>query len=324
MVLDEASLSVMRDLVRSVAERDDVPSEVAARAAIVVSELGRNHLRHAVGGRIAVSSITRGEHRGIEIVAADAGPGIVDIASGIDAPARAEGSLGVGVGSVFRLSSEVDVDVRRGEGTCVVARLFDRETPRRREVGVYGRPLGGERVSGDHAGFRRELDALVLAVCDGLGHGPSARDASDAAMSVFHELASENATRVFEQCRVRLADERGVVMSITRIDEALSTMTTSTIGNIDVQVCAPRSSRRFGSVSGVLGGRPFAASTRVPVESAALEKQDVVVLATDGISSKLSIEQDFTLLRMHPIVLAQRIVERFERTNDDALVLVSR
>ena len=48
------------------------------------------------------------------------------------------------------------------------------------------------------------------------------------------------------------------------------------------------------------------------------------MLATDGIGSRLSIEEELALLRMHPVVVAQRIIERFGRANDDALVLVAR
>lgn len=59
-------------------------------------------------------------------------------------------------------------------------------------------------------------------------------------------------------------------------------------------------------------------------ETVALGDGDLVVLATDGIGSRLSIEGELALLRQHPIVIAQRIIERFGRANDDALVLVAR
>lgn len=322
-VLDEASLTVVRDRVRAVASEASVPSEVTDRALLVATEIGRNHLRHARGGRIAARAITRGEHRGLELVAADRGPGLVDVATSLDALPRAEGTLGVGIGSVRRLSSEVDFDVRVGEGTRIVARLFDRAAPRRREVGVYGRPIAGEKVSGDHALFRRIDEALVLGVCDGLGHGPPAREAAHAAMKVFFERANETPVAILDAAHGELGRTRGVVMAIARVAENTSALETASVGNIDVQVCSPRSARRFGGTSAVVGG-----SVRPPAkprsETVSLGDGDLVVLATDGIGSRLSIEGDLALLRQHPIVIAQRVIERFGRANDDALVLVAR
>ena len=47
-------------------------------------------------------------------------------------------------------------------------------------------------------------------------------------------------------------------------------------------------------------------------------------MMTDGIVTKASIENDAMLLRMHPAAIAQRVLERFARATDDALVLVVR
>lgn len=322
-VIDEASLTMVRDRIKQVAAEGGVATEIADRALLVATELGRNHLRHARAGRIAVRTITRGEHRGLELVAADRGLGILDIATAIDALPRTEGTLGLGVGAVRRLSSEVDFDIRIGEGTHVRARLFDEAVPRRREVGIYGRPHEEEKVSGDHARVHRAGDALVLSVCDGLGHGPIARDASIAAMQVFDDTYDDSPSNILEECHRRGGDTRGVVMGICRVAEDAGTLEVSSVGNIDVQVCGPRAVRRFGGSSAVVGGRRSTV-IRVRTDRALLSQGELVILTTDGISSKLAIEDDLALLRMHPIVVAQRIMERFGRTNDDALVLVAR
>jgi anti-sigma regulatory factor (Ser/Thr protein kinase) len=326
-VLDEASLSLVRERIRELASSSGVASEIVDRAVLVASELGRNQLRHALAGRMIVRTVARGGHRGLEITALDRGGGLADAAGALDQrrKAREEGSLGVGVGSVRRLSSEVDFDVRLGEGTRVEARIFADDVPRRREVGIYGRPHSEEKVSGDHGAFRRPegSEALVLVVTDGLGHGPLAREASHAAMSAVYAHASETPSAIIEATGAVLSQTRGVVMAVCRIDEAAATMEAASIGNVELQVCRPRDARRFGGTSAVVGGRGNRPA-KPRSESAPLAQNDVVVLVTDGISSKLSIEQDLALLREHPVVIAQRIMERFGRTNDDALVLVAR
>lgn len=322
-VIDEASLSMVRERIRGVAADGGVASEITDRALLVATELGRNHLRHARAGRVAVRALGRGEHRGLEVVAVDRGAGLLDVAGAIDAPPRSGGTLGVGVGSIRRLSSEVDFDVRVGEGTHVRARLFDAAAPRRREVGIYGRPHEEETVSGDHARVHRGDEALVLAVCDGLGHGPLAREASAMAMEVFDERPDEPPTEILEECHRRLGATRGVVMVVCRIVEEMSTLEMSSVGNVDVQLCAGRTARRFGGSSAVVGGRR-GAPIRTRAERAPFMLGELLIVTTDGISSKLSIDGDPALARAHPIVVAQRVVERFSRPNDDALVLVAR
>ncbi len=322
-VIDDASLSLVRERVKATAAEGGVASEIADRAVLVATELGRNHLRHARSGRIGVHVVRRGEHRGLELVAADRGPGLVDVATAIDAMPRAEGTLGVGIGAIRRLSSEVDFDIRLGEGMQVRARLFDRAAPRRREVGIYGRPHEEEKVSGDHARAHRKGDALVLSVCDGLGHGPLARDASVAAMQVFDERADDAPAHILEACHQALGATRGVVMAVCRVAEDTGTLATASAGNIDVQICTARSVRRIGGSSAVVGGRR-GPPIKVRADLVPFTDGELVIVTTDGISSKMSIEDDVALVRAHPIVVAQRILERFGRANDDALVLVAR
>jgi serine/threonine-protein kinase RsbT len=106
LVLDEASLLVVRERIREVAASSGVASEVVDRAVLAASELGRNQLRHALAGRILVSPIARGEHRGLAITALDRGNGLADAATALARiQARVAGTLGVGVGAVRRLSS---------------------------------------------------------------------------------------------------------------------------------------------------------------------------------------------------------------------------
>lgn len=326
LVLDEASLTVVRDRIREIASSSGVATAVVDRAVLVASELGRNQLRHALAGRILMRSVTRAEHRGLEITALDRGSGLADAASALDRlRARDAGSLGVGVGAVRRLSSEVDFDVRLGEGTRIQARVFGDDVPRRREVGIYGRPHPEEKVSGDHASFTRPdgTDDLVLVVTDGLGHGPLAREASHAAMSAVYEHASDGPEAIVAACERSLGGTRGVVMAVCRLAERSESMETASVGNIELAVCRPRDARRFGGSSAIVGGRGNR-PVKVRTETTSVAEGDLVMMTSDGISSKVSIEQDLALLREHPIIVAQRIMERFGRKTDDALVLVAR
>jgi anti-sigma regulatory factor (Ser/Thr protein kinase) len=323
-VVDEASVSLARDRVREVGREHDVSSAVVDAMVLVASELATNQLRHARGGGIDVRAIARGGVGGLEVVARDRGSGLVDPASALDdAPReRATGSLGAGVASVRRLSDEVDFDSRVGEGLSVAARKFEADVPRRREVGIYGRPIEGERESGDAAAFVRDAAGLTVAVCDGLGHGEHAKAASDVAMKAFIDNASRSPREILEAVHPALAGTRGVVMTVARIDEVRGSIDVAAVGNVSAHLYGVRSARGFGGASFVLGSPQRALVVRS--EEAPIDARESVVVFTDGVRSHVAIEDDLELLRERPIVIAQRIVEQLAREHDDVLVLVAR
>lgn len=321
-VLDEASLTLVRQSVRDAGVAHGVPSEVVEPLVLVATELARNQLRHAVGGRVAVVPITRAGVPGLEIVAVDRGQGIADPAKALEGTPRVSGSLGVGLASACELADEVDVDVRLGEGTMIRARKHAGAVPRRRQVGVYGRPFPGELRSGDHACFRRNGDRLTVGVCDGLGHGNLAREASSAAVKAFHDHATASPLTILEACNLALHQTRGAVMGVARLAEDAGAIEVASVGNIGVQMVGLRKVHRFGGMSFVLGTPP--SRVRKIAEERGPLLDEAVVLFSDGISSRLSIENDLELLRQHPVAIAQRIVEGYARPDDDVLVLVAR
>lgn len=60
------------------------------------------------------------------------------------------------------------------------------------------------------------------------------------------------------------------------------------------------------------------------VEHAPLQPDDVIVMYSDGLATGADISGELQLLRRHPIAIAAHLLERFGRTNDDAIVLVTR
>ena len=321
-VLDEASLSLVRARARDVAAAQRLSPVEAERLTTIASELGRNQLRHARRGQIAARAISRGEHAGVEIIAADEGDGIVDPTRALEGRPRIEGSLGFGLASVRALAYETDIDIRLREGTCIRARVFHGEPPKRREVGIYGRPYRDEPRSGDHGCAYRDDERLVLGVCDGLGHGAPARSAAGEAMRTFMHHRAASPMAILEAAHRALGPTRGAVMAVLALRQQESSLELASVGNVTVELVQPRECRRFGGTSFVLGSTQR--GWRAQANQSAVEKDEALVLFTDGISSRASIEGDFTLLREHPVVIAHQLVERFGRDDDDVLVLVAK
>jgi anti-sigma regulatory factor (Ser/Thr protein kinase) len=318
-LIDEASVSLVRERVREQGARAGLGTVATAALASAASELGHNQLRHAHAGVVVVRSCLRGDEVGVEVVAADRGPGIADVAGALEGRPSHPGSLGAGLAAVLELSDEVDIDVRLGEGTCIWARKFEVSGgPRRPRVGIFGRPYPGERVSGDDAGFIRTSEVLQVGVIDGLGHGDPARDASVRAARALATAGDVAPEALVADCDRLLARTRGAVMVAARLDLARS-LRVAGVGNVAAHVYGHGPSWRFGGSSFVLGSPGGA--RRIALEVHYLDSRDVLLLFTDGIRSRIDLTGELDLLREHPVVVAQRVVERFARADDDVLVM---
>lgn len=113
-----------------------------ARVAMCVAELASNAAKHAGGGRIELSTVSRPPASGHSSVigccvrAKDDGPGMAAPSDSLrdgfsegrfltpDTPARDRRGLGVGLGAVVRLMSEVSVVSPPGGGVVVEAVLW--------------------------------------------------------------------------------------------------------------------------------------------------------------------------------------------------------
>ncbi len=322
LILDEASVAVARERVRAVAKEASLPVLLGETMALVASELLHNHLRHASGGRFLVRVIERDGVRGLEVIAADRGAGVEDPAAAIEgAHARTStkpSSLGAGLGAVFRLSDEVDVDIRVGEGTCIRARKLEQPPRFRSEVGIYARPCPGERTSGDDALFVRDGGCLALVVADGLGHGTKAR--TGAARAAALASVSRAPDETLQEAERALQETRGATVAVMRHQPQAGTLEHAGIGDVAARVECGRKTVGLPGQAGTVGvGRMR--GKRIRLESVPVDAGDFVIVTTDGVASAGGAER--VGLR-HPILAAHALVAGYGRNTDDALAAVAR
>lgn len=91
------------------------------RIEIVILELSRNLLVHAQGGWLKLNEIERNPLHGMEVIAEDQGPGIVDIELALRDGYSTTQTLGAGLPGVRRLMDEFDLQSAPGAGTMVRA-----------------------------------------------------------------------------------------------------------------------------------------------------------------------------------------------------------
>jgi hypothetical protein len=190
------------------------------------------------------------------------------------------------------------------------------------EWAVAQRALPGEELSGDQCVVASRRGVTLLAVFDGLGHGPGAAAASDAAARVLRAHADEDVVGLAQRCHAALEDTRGVVMSLAAYRADLGTLSWLGVGNVEGLLVrlrpregAPRESLLLRS--GVIGYRlPPLASAELAVSAG-----DLLVFATDGIDREFAEEVTPVPAPRH---LAARILDQWGKPNDDALVLAAR
>lgn len=315
-VVDEASVSVVRERVREVGAATGLTEVQTASLVNVASELAQNQRMHARAGVVTVLPLEG--RQGVEIVAVDHGPGIASPMKALKShkEGSAGATLGVGLAAVLELADEVDIDVRIGEGTLIRARKLGDHQPRRPCVGVFGRPIEGERTSGDDATFQRTTSDSLVAVCDGLGHGVEAREASRAAVGALS--ASADLATMIIHANDAAQRTRGAVVTVARLGIG-GAVDLALVGNTAAFVCGRRETRRYSGNPSVLGTRLFKHAT---IESESLARGELLVLFSDGLSNKLTLEHEDTLLHEHPVIIAEQLAARFGSNRDDVMVLV--
>lgn len=83
------------------------------------SELARNMLKYADGGKATIEVVSKGRENGIRLIFKDEGPGIPDINLAMKDGYSSTKSLGLGLPGTKRLVSEFHIESVVGKGTTV-------------------------------------------------------------------------------------------------------------------------------------------------------------------------------------------------------------
>lgn len=95
------------------------------RVSTAISELARNIIKYAGGkGAVIIRTVSKAGRTGLEVVAADRGPGIENVEEALEDHFSSGGTLGLGLPGVRRLMDEFSIQSEPGVGTTVTARIW--------------------------------------------------------------------------------------------------------------------------------------------------------------------------------------------------------
>ncbi len=339
-ITDEAQVGAARRAVHEYASELGFTETELAEIDIVVQEMGTNAVSYAKESGWLHFTTTPGAAAGLELFYWDKGPGIYNLDRAIRDGVSTNGSLGAGLGAIRRLTDEFDVystvrttsrltQRRTSHGTALLARKWLARPAEQAErvaddflqrIGVWSRPHYKETVNGDAYFIKSRGERTLLAVIDGLGHGPGAKDAADVAVDSLEEWMGENVDEVVLAVHDALRATRGAVMGAAMIDRAQGFVHYAGVGNISVR--AFETPQRFHPIptNGTLGAR----LGKIRVWSERWAEGATITLASDGLSEAWDIGSYPELLRRSPQLLAGVLMRDYGRMADDATVLVAR
>jgi len=170
-------------------------------------------------------------------------------------------------------------------------------------------------VCGDAVEIVRAEETLI-AVADGLGHGPEAADASQAFCRYVQDNASLGLEDIIMGASSEISRTRGVACGLLRIDASGKVMTFAGVGNIDVQAVSVNDIHPI-CMPGIVGQRV----RKLQSFEYELHPGDLVAIYSDGISSRFDLGK-FCHLAVQE--LADAILADYGKNHDDATCVVFR
>jgi anti-sigma regulatory factor (Ser/Thr protein kinase) len=327
---DQSGVAEARRVSIQIAQSLGFSEKYQADAALVVTEAATNILKYAGRGEISLRPYREGamdRQQGLEVVALDRGPGIANLDLAQRDGFSTGGSLGAGLGTMVRLSSQFDIYSTEGGGTALLARIAgvkmpvpaQGQRPPGYEFGARSTPKAGQIVCGDAWSVRSVQGKLGIALLDGLGHGPLASEAAVRAVGIFQDSGGgDTPADVLRRAHEGLKSTRGAVMAVALFDPSTASVSFAGVGNIVGIVVTGEVTQHLLSTDGTVGY-----NMRLVRESTLDWKPGSVLIATtDGLSTRWNLNRHPGLMQRHPSLIASVLHRDFARDTDDATVVV--
>lgn len=292
---------------------------------IIVTELCTNLLKHAGSGRIILRSTQSAHLNGVEILALDQGPGINNVNESMRDGFSTSGSSGTGLGAIRRMSSVFDIYSTPNLGSAILSRVWRLASAtqpipslHKSDVGVVCLPIQGENECGDNWAIRPTTGRKIIMVIDGLGHGHSAAEASNAGYEIFDKYYDLTPAQILERMHSALRHTRGAAVAITEILLSQNLVRFAGVGNISARVISKTGVQNLVSHNGTVG-----MEARKMVEfTYQWPAEGLLIMNSDGVNGHWNFDKYPGLRTRHPAIIAGVLFRDHQREGDDSTVVV--
>jgi serine/threonine protein phosphatase PrpC len=190
------------------------------------------------------------------------------------------------------------------------------------EIGIAQLARAGELRSGDRCVVKTAAQRTLIGVIDGVGHGPEAALAADAAVEILETFAGESVGPLLRRCHERLRTTRGAAITLIVLDAAAKSAEWVGAGNVAAVVSVTESpGKRYCRELLIRSGIAGSLLPSTEALSLTLRRDDTVVIATDGVHPTFI---DGVCAGGPAQRLAEKLLAKYGTSHDDALVVVAR
>ena len=189
------------------------------------------------------------------------------------------------------------------------------------DIGVAQVAHAGEIRSGDRCVVKTVAERTLIGVIDGVGHGPEAALAADAAVEILETFAGESVSQLMQRCHERLRCTRGAAITLIVLDAAANAAEWVGAGNVAAVVSQTEHGKRRCRELLIRSGIAGSLLPSTDALSLTVRHGDTVVLATDGVHPTFI----DGVSAVGPVQrLAEQLLAKYGTSRDDALVVVAR
>ncbi|WP_329353741.1 ATP-binding protein/SpoIIE family protein phosphatase [Streptomyces sp. NBC_01261] len=170
-----------------------------------------------------------------------------------------------------------------------------------------------------HAAVPGPGDGLLVMSCDGLGHGPLASLAAQAAVNAFRTGNGRTPEQAMEEVHRALRGTRGAAVAIARL-ESDGRVLFCGVGNITAALLTATSRANLLSHPGIAGHQMH----RLRTHEYRLPAQGMLVMHSDGLSDRWSPADLTGLLHHPPAVIATALLRQAGTRRDDASAVIAK
>ena len=295
-----------RRAVAARAQRVGFDEAGAANVGVVAARMASSLVDKSAKGLLLVNALAEGDVAGLELIA-------------LDGPADHAEILA----AIATLVASSDSYPVPGQRAASMARLWTRPLPAgdvssASGIGTICIPAPGESVCGDGWWAESTADRAIIALADGLGHGPVAHQAAQKAMTIARAHNGLKPNALMALIHEGLHQTRGAAVLVVEVAWARQTLTCCGVGNIAGTIVTPTDMRGLVSQHGTAGMN----KVRLQEFSYSFPTGALLVLHSDGLKTGWHLDRYPGLVQRQPCLIAAVLYRDFVRGRDDTTVVV--
>jgi len=325
---DRSYFSFIKKDIHRMAEDAGFTAKRLADLDLIVSEITSNLHKYAVDGELLAGLFREGENYYIELISIDNGPGMLSAQKMMVDGVSTAGTLGMGLGSIKRLSDKFDIYSAKGWGTILLSRIYSKnilpvvsELRARLDVRQIVVALPGQQKSGDGTYHKVSDEYFKLMVADGLGHGDAANHAVNEAVKAFRSCPWHSPAEIINYIHKSIKGTRGMVATIIVFDFKLKKWKVAGVGNITTRMSNIMEIKNLMSHNGIIG---LNIPSTINDQEVSLDQYHQVSSCSDGIKARWEWSKFPGINRCDLTIQAAAIYKDFARRTDDMSVVLAK